>query len=206
MFWRVFLNFLCPFLLSHLLINYQISSSKNWPANRKRDFLSESANRIPKTFVATPSIELKKRIHIVSISRHNPFGKLFSKKCQHGIWQWHLTFALHSKILSILSDLMRWKFFINRRKYSPTCFLNVKRNWKQKINYFIRSLNALCKCSEEARNMSFLDRLIDGSIAPKQNEAHPADACCSAANCARWKDNIAISSSCCKVIEETRTF
>ena len=75
MFWRVFLNFLCPFLLSHLLINYQISSSKNWPANRKRDFLSESANRIPKTFVATPSIELKKRIHIVSISRHNPFGK-----------------------------------------------------------------------------------------------------------------------------------
>ena len=35
---------------------------KNLPANRKRDFLSESANKIPSALLATPSIELKKKI------------------------------------------------------------------------------------------------------------------------------------------------
>ena len=71
-----FLEFSVPFFQSHLLINYQISSSKNLPANRKRDFRPNSANGILGPLFATPSIELKKRICIVSISRHNPFGKL----------------------------------------------------------------------------------------------------------------------------------
>ena len=35
---------------------------KNLPANRKRDFLSESANKIPSALLATPSIELKKKM------------------------------------------------------------------------------------------------------------------------------------------------
>ena len=72
-----FFEFSAPlFVQSHLLINYRISSSKNLPANRKRGFVPKSANGILRPFFATPSIELKKRICIVSISRHNPFGKL----------------------------------------------------------------------------------------------------------------------------------
>ena len=47
-----------------------------------------------------------------------------------------------------------------------------------------------CK-SEDAPNMSFLDQLIDSSVAPKQNEAHPAEGCCSELR--SMKDNIAIS-------------
>ena len=74
-----FFEFSAPlFVQSHLLINYRISSSKNLPANRKRGFVPESANGILRPFFATPSIELKKRICIVSISRHNPFGKLLA--------------------------------------------------------------------------------------------------------------------------------
>ena len=45
------------------------------PANRKRDLCPNSANKIPRALFATPFIELKKRILIVSISRHNHFGK-----------------------------------------------------------------------------------------------------------------------------------
>ena len=57
-----FLEFSAPFFQSHLLINYRISCSTNLPANRKRDFLSESANGILAALFATPSIKLKKRI------------------------------------------------------------------------------------------------------------------------------------------------
>ena len=64
------------FFQSHLLINKRISSLKTLPANRERDFCQNLANGILNAFLATPSIELKKRICIVSISRHNPFGKL----------------------------------------------------------------------------------------------------------------------------------
>ena len=42
------------------------------PANRKRDFLSESANKIPSALLATPSIELKKKI---GARKKNPIHK-----------------------------------------------------------------------------------------------------------------------------------
>ena len=58
MFLHVFWDFLCRFFKAI----YRISLSKNLPANRKRDFLSdESANGILRTSVATPSIKIMKR-------------------------------------------------------------------------------------------------------------------------------------------------
>ena len=68
-------NFMCHCFQSHLLSFKRISSGWQLSANRKRHWFSESANPGTPPFVATPSIELKERILVVSISRHNPFGK-----------------------------------------------------------------------------------------------------------------------------------
>ena len=64
------------------------------PANRKRDFRPSTANKIPRVLFATPSIELKKQILTVSITRHNPFGK-------------HITSNFH--LLTHLADsVLKW--------------------------------------------------------------------------------------------------
>ena len=48
MFWCFFWDFLRPCFKSHLLITKRISFSKTLPANRKRDFRSESTGRTEK--------------------------------------------------------------------------------------------------------------------------------------------------------------
>jgi hypothetical protein len=91
MFRRVFWDFLRPCLQRHLLINRQISSSKNLPANRKRDYLSETANGILKMFVATPSFELKSQLKSqlgarkkLSKTARIPIGKLSGTEASEG--------------------------------------------------------------------------------------------------------------------------
>jgi hypothetical protein len=51
MFLRVYYDFPRLCFQSHLLITKRISSSLLLPANRKRDFCSNTTNRIPMTFL-----------------------------------------------------------------------------------------------------------------------------------------------------------